>query len=175
MYWKAGEWGVHLPFSPFIKEVLTKFKVAPTQFSSVAWCILNSFDALFSEHRGLFGEDAQPTLNLFLEYYDVTFAPKSKSWISFRRRSPHLFKTINKIDDWSLHFFYMRQSDKLDDLLGGVPKEWNFSVTIPGREELSEDEAYLNLLLENHLLGCFHRTYLLLNIFLRVLLLTLIL
>ena len=100
-YWKAGDWGMRLPFSSFIKEVLNALDIAPSQLSPVAWCILNSFEDLFIENSELFGPEARASLNLFLEYYDFTFASKSNSWISARRRAPYLFVQINKIDNWS--------------------------------------------------------------------------
>ena len=98
---------------------------------------------MFIENPDLFGPENRASLNLFLEYYDFTFAPKSNSWLSVRRRTPYLFVQINKIDNWSRDFFYLRRYEKLSALLDGIRTEWNFSPTFPSRREFSEEEEEL--------------------------------
>jgi hypothetical protein len=53
-YSYSGRWGVQLPFSNFILEVLTTLQIAPSQLTGVAWCYLNSFQELFQDYQSVF-------------------------------------------------------------------------------------------------------------------------
>ena len=77
-YWKSPKWGVILPFSPFVLSVLQSIDVAPSQLHPIAWCNINSFEAYFVDNASRLN-NAEPTLGLFLDFFEFTITPRSKS------------------------------------------------------------------------------------------------
>ena len=139
-YWRSDWCGIHLPFSPFVVDILRTLRVAPAQLAAVAWCHINSFEDMFYCNDLYFGNlpDKMPTLSLFLEFYEFV---RSNSWISIRKRTD-CFASINKIEDWSKGFYYLPHSEITPELLGNINirTEWNEKVELPGRRFLTKIE-----------------------------------
>jgi hypothetical protein len=147
-YWRSDWCGIRLPFSRFVVEILRTLNVAPAQLNAVAWCHINSFEALFQSHDNYFGNlpDKTPTLSLFLEFYEFA---RSYSWIGIRKQTDY-FVSISKIEDWSKGFFFLPHSEVTPELLGNVNirTSWNSKVTLPGRRYLNMQERRMRCLVE---------------------------
>jgi hypothetical protein len=147
-YWRSDWCGIRLPFSKFVVEILRTLNVAPAQLNAVAWCHINSFEALFRSHDKIFGNlpDKIPTLSLFLEFYEFA---RSGSWIGIRKQTDR-FISIRKIEDWSKGFFFLPHSEVTPELLGNVNvrTSWNDHVILPGRRYLNMQERRMQRLVE---------------------------
>ena len=105
LYWKMPTWGVRFPFSPFIQSVLMALKCAPVTLSQMAWCYLNSFEALWGQYRREFSNCPlqTPTMGIFLCYYSFI---TDRSWVTVRQTKNKLF-SWSKVDRMPNRFLYL--------------------------------------------------------------------
>ena len=148
LYDNMPSWGVKLPLSEFVQSLIRALNVSLSQISGTSWCIINSFEHLFSFYADKlrYCRVKKPTLNLFFHYY--TFI-SDKGWLTCckRKRLPNkpevkLLKPISKVQDWKNAFFFLPPDvNELDSMWrGSVNPSWNLQVTVPGKKELTEEE-----------------------------------
>ena len=153
-YWRSANWGLKLPISPFVFEIIHKLNVAPSQLTSVALCHINSFEEYFYQEMPRYQETQGPSLNLFLRFFRFQFPSRSPSWITIRRTQDCPFGTINKVTHWQNSFFYMPICDENVSYLDKLRRDWNLDpINFPELGSLSEDEEKILKLINEHYSG----------------------
>ena len=114
-------------------------KCVPVTLSGMAWCYLNSFEALWGLHRREFANCPlqTPTLGMFLCYYSFI---TDRSWVTVRQTKNKLF-SWSKVDRTPNRFLYLGIRPAEDeDWTSYVCWEWQTGVYLRGRVPLSTRE-----------------------------------
>ncbi|EXB62863.1 hypothetical protein L484_008713 [Morus notabilis] len=141
LYTVAFEYGLRLPFHPFIRTVLAHFDLAPTQLSPNVWRHMAGAIILW---RICSEEKDHITLDEFNFCYMLRYRPKTKFWFLYPRDNRVLVLDCPKFlaKGWQERFFFARGTDwefspkeRTLPCASLVPKEWG---GFPDAEKLKE-------------------------------------
>ena len=102
LYLDAFQYGMRLPFNPFIKDIFDYFYIAPSQITPNSWRILRAFEAI------CFHLETRPTARAFHFYFCIKRG--NMDWAYFSKRPEYdnfrmMGSLTESIPDWKEYFW----------------------------------------------------------------------
>ncbi|XBH97843.1 hypothetical protein VPH35_127455 [Triticum aestivum] len=112
VYEAALEGGMRIPLDRFFWQVLSHFRIAPSQLTPNCWRMMAGFSVLCHEAR------AEPSLAVFLHFFSIVV--HGNGWYLFRAKKNLRFTGFpHYIKDWKRGFFFL-----LSPTSWPCPVEW---------------------------------------------------
>ena len=114
--------GVHLPLSPFVRRVLSFYRLVPTQIGPGSWRVVLGFEALCAHQRVVFGIDE------FRSIYQMKLPKDKPGYFSPRTGADKLILGIGDSDSgWRENVVHVTEpwESNISSEQGTIRREWN--------------------------------------------------